>query len=417
MAVSVYVRHTMHVLVFALCAAFVFSAVGAVSPARADSIRDREYWLQDYGFTEAWNTTRGAGVTVAIIDTGIDSSVRDLEGAVIGGTDLSGFGSENGQTPVGSKSEHGTMVASLLAGRGNGGENGILGTAPEASLLSISVNLGDGVTDTDGQIADAIRWAVDNGADIINLSLTRNTRMWPVSWDEAFLYAYAHNVVVIAAAGNRGAGTVEVSAPATIPGVLTVAGVNDAGEVSADSSTQGITIGVSAPSEDLVGVVPGGGYVLWDGTSGAAPIVSGLAALVRSAHPELNVDNVINRITATAKPKGSPVPDPIYGYGLIDAAAAVSAQVTTITVNPAGDLAEWMRIYRPTDAKTPLSLVIPAPPVTTVPVVSEAHNASLPGVTLLIAVAVPVAVFMGFILLLGLFVFLAVQHFRRVLPK
>src|SRR4029079_7843925 len=131
---------------------------------------------------------------------------------------------------------------------------------------------------SDDQIADAVRWAVDHGADVINMSLTRNTLEWPTSWDDAFLYAMQHHVVVVAAAGNRGSGTTQVGAPATMPGVLTVGGVDRQGTASWDASSQGITIGVSAPSESLVGAVPGNGYVSWEGTSGAAPIVAGVAA-------------------------------------------------------------------------------------------------------------------------------------------
>ncbi|WP_338010783.1 S8 family serine peptidase [Agreia bicolorata] len=245
--------------------------VGPVPTAQADTVRNAEYWLADYGVQAAWNTTRGAGVTVAVIDTGVDGSVADLAGVVTGGTDVSGVGSPNGQTPVGDENQHGTMVGSLIAGRGTGANDGVIGVAPEASLLSISVALGTGVVGTDDQIANAVRWAVDNGADVINMSLTRNSLDWPTSWDDAFLYAADHDVVVVAAAGNRGSGTTEVGAPATIPGVLTVAGVDRSGDASFDASSQGITIAVAAPSEQLVGVVPGGGYVRWAGTSGATP--------------------------------------------------------------------------------------------------------------------------------------------------
>ncbi|HLP23927.1 MAG TPA: S8 family serine peptidase [Microbacteriaceae bacterium] len=324
----------------------VFSVLAA--PAFADTIRDREYWLSQYGFSEAWDVTRGAGVTVAVIDTGIDGSVADLRGAVVGGIDQSGMGSPDGQTPVGSESEHGTLVASVLAGRGTGGSGGVIGVAPEASLLSVSVAFGsDSATKSnDDQIADGIRWAVDNGAKVINMSLTRNTPDWPQSWDAAFQYAFDHDVVVVAAAGNRGSGTDVVGAPATIPGVLTVAGVNRTQTASTRASSQGITISVAAPSEEIVGAVPGGGYVEWSGTSAAAPIVSGLVALVRAAHPDLDANNVIQRVIATATPKSDHVPSPIYGYGLINPPAAVSADVPRVSDNPMGSLADWIRIHR-----------------------------------------------------------------------
>lgn len=325
--------------------ALVVSVVVAPS-AFADEVRDRQYWLQEYGISQAWELTRGAGVTIAIIDTGVDATHPDLEGAVIGGTDVSGIGSPDGLTPVGVSSEHGTMVASLAAGRGHGGSDGVIGSAPEANVLSVSMSFQGTSIPADEQIANAVRWAVDRGADVISLSLTRNTREWPVSWDKAFGYAEQNDVVVVAAAGNRSAGTEVVGAPATMPGVLTVGGVDRGGFASATASSQGITIGVMAPSEDLVGAYPGNRYAEWAGTSGATPIVAGIVALVRSAYPNLDAANVINRILATATPVTSTRPDPLYGYGLVDAYQAVVADVPLVTDNPLGSIDEWVTIYR-----------------------------------------------------------------------
>ena len=222
------------------------------TPAIADQVRERQYWLEDYRIQEAWQITRGAGVRIAIIDTGIDATHQDLVGAVVGGADFSGLGSVDGLTPVGPDRRHGTMVASLAAGRGNNSVDGVIGSAPEAELLSLSMAFSGSVVSADDQVANAVRFAVDNDADIISLSLTRNTRDWPESWDRAFSYAAANDVVVVAAAGNRGSGTVSVGAPATMPGVLTVGGVDQDGQASDSASSQGITIGVMAPSEGLV---------------------------------------------------------------------------------------------------------------------------------------------------------------------
>ena len=343
----------------------VTALVATSAPAAfADDIRDRQYWLEDFGITEAWEITRGAGVTIAIIDTGVDGNHPDLQGAVIGGTDVSRLGTPDGQTPVGPSSEHGTMVASLAAGRGQDDGVGIIGTAPEASILTVSMSFQGTSVPADQQIAEAVTWAVDNGADVISLSLTRNTREWPVSWDEAFGYAEQNDVVVVAAAGNRSAGTEVVGAPATMPGVLTVGGVNRSGTASAGASSQGITIGVMAPSEDLVGALPGEGYALWAGTSGATPIVSGVVALVRSADPQMDAANVINRILATARPVSPSIPDPLYGYGLLDAEAALLADVPPVASNPLGNLDEWVSIYRRGDDQQivyPLGPIEPAP--------------------------------------------------------
>ena len=132
--------------------------------------------------------------------------------------------------------------------------DGIVGVAPEAQILSVSTWLGSanpaGKSDQD-QIPEAVRWAVDNGAKVINISLGSTTPQWPQSWDAAFLYAEQKDVVIVAAAGNRVGGNVQVGAPATIPGVLTVAGLDREGAASVDSSSQGISIGVAAPAENL----------------------------------------------------------------------------------------------------------------------------------------------------------------------
>ncbi|MEP6481476.1 MAG: S8 family serine peptidase, partial [Rhodoglobus sp.] len=327
----------------------------------------------------------------------------------------SGLGSPNGQTPVGADgSEHGTMVASLAAGRGTGANNGILGAAPLATIMPLSIGFGEGNTSSDDQVAAAVTYAVDHGARVINMSLTRNTLEWPESWDKAFLYAMQHNVVIVAAAGNRGSGTTEVGAPATMPGVLTVAGVDANGNASFDASSQGITIGVAAPSEGLVGVIPSGSYVTWSGTSGATPIVSGIVALVMAAHPELDAANVIERVVATARDAGAAGTDPIYGFGLIDAQAAVTATVPPVTANPMGDLADWIKVYRraaSTPSPVPSISASPSPgPVVAAPL--NPLGTLLPTVNLLRNVGIPVGVLLLFAGLVVGFIIRAIGQFR-----
>ncbi|MEH6781064.1 MAG: S8 family serine peptidase [Rhodoglobus sp.] len=398
------------------------ASVLVATPAHADAVRDQEYWLQEYGIEAAWKTTKGAGVTIAVIDTGVDGTVKELVGAVTGGTDFSGQGSPNGQKPVGDENPaHGTLVASLAAGRGTGTGAGVIGAAPAANILAISIGFTGGPISSDDQIAQAVRYAVDQGADVINLSLTRETLDWPVSWDSAFLYAMDNDVVVVAAAGNRGSGTTSVGAPATMPGVLTVAGVDVNGVASFNASTQGITIGVAAPSEDLVGVAPGGSHVLWNGTSGATPIVAGIVALVRAAHPELDAANVINRIVTTAHDTGAPGPDAIYGFGLIDAEDAVNANVSLVDENPMGSLADWITIYRRAES-TP----VPVPTFSPSPVPDDDDDATtiagptsplgtlLPTVSMLRNVGVPLAIYGLFLIILAGSGVLAFRRFRSM---
>lgn len=375
-----------------LCAVTVLGTAGA---AQADHIRDGQYWLKDYGIERAWEQSKGAGVKVAVLDTGIDDTHPDLRGVVVGGRDFSKSGNAKGTKPVGPLPDHGTLVATLLAGRGNNqdvidrakaeaeqekvayeralkeakdndeapppepepvkipkpgpGSAGVIGVAPEAELLSASLWLGSdnpaGLS-VEEQIPRAVRWAVDRGAKVINMSLGSTSPDWPVSWDAAFKYAEEKDVVVVVAAGNRDGGMSQVGAPATIPGVLTVAGVDKKGKASVGSSTEGISIGVSAPAEPLVGGLPGGGYADWSGTSGAAPLVSGVVALIRSKYPEMKAPQVIHRVLATAKDAGAPGVDNLYGHGLLDADAAVNANVPEVAPDPANTMAEWIRVHR-----------------------------------------------------------------------
>ena len=408
------------------------AALTLAAPAHADSWRDKEYWLAESGITKAWDVSKGAGVKVAVIDSGVDGRHPDLGGVLAGGADISGAGKANGQESIGAKPEHGTLVATMLAGRGHqapeatakpsasatgpaagpaAGPDGVVGVAPEAQLLSVSTWLGSanpgGKSDQD-QIPEAVRWAVDNGARVINISLGSTSPEWPQSWDAAFLYAEQKDVVIVAAAGNRVGGNVQVGAPATIPGVLTVAGLDRTGAASIDSSSQGISIGVAAPAEDLVGGLPGGGYADWAGTSGATPIVSGVAALIRSKWPEMSASQVINRIVTTAKDAGAPGKDPLYGFGVLNAEAALKADVPETKVNPLGSISDWIRVHRRGNLATTDPAAEPAPssaaptlPEATVPVAEKPSQLDS---------AVPAAVVLGFgALLVGIVVAAAVQ--------
>src|SRR6478736_1039085 len=404
------------------------AALTLAAPAHADSWRDKEYWLAESGITKAWDVSKGAGVKVAVIDSGVDGRHPDLGGVLAGGADISGAGKANGQESIGAKPEHGTLVATMLAGRGHQapeatakpsasatgpavGPDGVVGVAPEAQLLSVSTWLGSanpgGKSDQD-QIPEAVRWAVDNGARVINISLGSTSPEWPQSWDAAFLYAEQKDVVIVAAAGNRVGGNVQVGAPATIPGVLTVAGLDRAGTASVDASSQGISIGVSAPAEKLVGGLPGGSYAEWAGTSGATPIVSGVAALIRSKWPEMSASQVINRIVSTAKDAGAPGKDPLYGFGVLNAEAALKADVPETTVNPLGSISDWIRVHRRGNLATTAPAAEPAPhsaaptlPEATVPVAEKPSQLDS---------AVPATVVLGFgALLVGIVVAAAFQ--------
>ncbi|HST73036.1 MAG TPA: S8 family serine peptidase [Kocuria rosea] len=326
----------------------------------ADGIRAQQYWLDEYGIRDAWKESTGEGVRIAVIDTGVDGAHQDLAGAVAGGTDVSGGGAPDGQEGLGAEPEHGTLVASVAAGRGHvpdGGDDdaapgrpaGVVGVAPDAQVLAVSTWLGNEtpeIRSVDEQIPDAVRWAVDNGADIINMSVGSNSTSWPRSWDDAFLYAEEKDVLVVASAGNRGSGLVQVGAPATIPGVLTVGGVGRNGEASWESSSQGISIAVAGPTEDMVGAIPGDRYATWAGTSASAPVVAGAAALIQAKWPQMSAAQIANRLVSTARDTGAPGKDPLYGYGVLDVEAALTEDVPEVTENPLGSMREWVRVHR-----------------------------------------------------------------------
>ena len=419
-----------------VCSAGVVGLLAAqlfAAPAYGQGTRGEQFWLEDYGVTEAWETTHGEGVTIAVIDTGVDGGHPALEGATVGGTDVSGGGDGSGGPVAQTNTEHGTLVASLAAGRGEElpqemepedfddlsdeewddwfddfladleeiyGEDwedevdedvldefyetrvfpgmeeaeeddsealdpeslpwperpaGVVGVAPEADLLSVSLVLEDPNPhgpSTDDQIAQAVRWAVDNGADIINMSIGSGTQDWPESWDEAFLHAEQNDVLVIAAAGNRAAGHWSVGAPATIPGVLTVAGVNQDRDISQESSSQGIAVDIAAAAEPLVGALPEGGYGAWTGTSGATPIVAGAAALVMAAHPELSAQQVKHRLLTSADSAGAEGIDPEFGHGVLNVDAAVNGSVPDFNAADYDTLEDWIQVHRRSEAET-----------------------------------------------------------------
>ena len=397
---------------------------GAKVPVETVDVRQEEYWLDDYGVRDAWKSATGKGVKIAVIDTGVDGSHQDLKDAVGEGTDVSGVGKANGQEGLGAEPEHGTLAASLAAGRGHGpanqdgpgGDRGIVGVAPEAEILPVSLWVGSehpGARDIDEQIPDAVRWAVDHGADVINMSLGSNATGWPPAWDSAFAYAEEKGVLVVAAAGNRGSGLNQVGAPATIPGVLSVGGVDRSRTASWDSSSQGISIAVAGPSEEMVGATPGDGYARWSGTSATVPLVAGTAALIKQKYPDLSASGIAQRIVDTAHDAGAQGKDPLYGYGILDVRAAVEDDVRISDTNPLGSVRQWIAQNRPpTQSPSPSGA-----PTTPAPDTRQVTGEATPPVAqapLNETGALPVVILVGFGVIVAGLTVAAVLHIRRL---
>jgi type VII secretion-associated serine protease mycosin len=289
--------------------------------------------LREIGVPAAWRVTRGAGVTVAVLDTGTDLSAPDLTGSVTVGPDYTRGANPPGYQPP---HLHGTYIASLVAGHGDGRgrSGGVIGVAPAARLLSVRVILDDqepgfavynenaGYADA---IAEGIRYAVSHGAEVINMSLgsavpTRAMRL-------AIIDAISHGVVVVASAGNNGlAGGrfTPFSYPASFTGVISVAAVGATGRRAAFSDRNASVV-ISAPGVDIVGAGPGGEYLTGSGTSPAAAFVAGVAALIRSKYPRLTPAVVTQALISSARHRPGGGYSPGTGFGEVDAVAALSA--------------------------------------------------------------------------------------------
>ncbi|MDX3538746.1 type VII secretion-associated serine protease mycosin [Streptomyces sp. MB09-01] len=313
----------------ALTAAALLTAATAF-PAAADTIRDRQWGLLALRAEEAWGTTRGDGVTVAVLDTGVDDSHPDLAGQVLEGTDLIGMGAGRGDRPW---ARHGTAMASIIAGHGHGPSRsqGVLGIAPQARILPVRVILEEGdpgrgkARDSKGgALAEGIRWAADHGADVINLSLgdDSDSAHHEAGEDEAVQYALAKGVVVVASAGNGGETGDRVSYPAAYPGVIAVTAVDRRGK-KAKFSTRNWYATVSAPGVDVVIADPDRSYYEGWGTSAAAAFVSGAAALVKAAHPDLSPAQIKKLLEDTAADSPPGGRDDARGHGTVDPAAAL----------------------------------------------------------------------------------------------
>ncbi|MFJ5926274.1 S8 family serine peptidase [Kitasatospora sp. NPDC092948] len=288
-----------------LTAGFLLAGLPAAS---ADQVRDGQWANQYFDLSKVWSITNGEGVTVAVIDSGVDPNHPDLAGHVLPGYDPSGGGHETDTSDP-----HGTGVASLIAGQGHGTghADGVVGLAPGVKILPIYKT---GAGDRDG-IPDAIKWAVDNGAKVINIS--QGGPATSARESDAVAYAYEHDVLIVAATGNDGS---SVGYPAADPGVLAVGAVSQDLKIWAKSNF-GPQVLLSAPGVRIVsaGGCSGGQYCMGDGTSFAAPYVAATAALVRAKFPKLTAGQVAQRLVKSAsQPAGaSKLPDAHYGYGVV----------------------------------------------------------------------------------------------------
>ncbi|WP_234383430.1 type VII secretion-associated serine protease mycosin [Streptomyces dysideae] len=295
--------------------------------ASADYIRDKQWVIEVIDFKKVWSESQGQGVTVAVVDTGVDASHPDLVGQVLKGADVTGNG-ENGHNDT---SGHGTGMASIIAGQGHGANNssGVIGLAPKVKILPIKAAKVDDFNDDEW--ADGIRYAVDQGADVINLSFTDSLASPGSEGAKAIEYAQQHDVVVVAGTGNDG--IAELPYPAKLPGVVAVGAVDESLKVW-ENSNYGDGVTLTAPGVNIVEADPSqsSGYSQGTGTSDATAYVSATAALVRAKYPDLTAGQVINRLIKSATFLDHDVketPDDEYGYGIISPYAALTRDIPT----------------------------------------------------------------------------------------
>jgi serine protease len=347
----------------------------AATPAAADQVRHREWWLSAVHATTAWQTSRGAGVTVAVLDSGVDTAQADLTGSVATGPDYTRLGERPGSPYWGG---HGTGMAALIAGHGHGpgGADGTTGIAPRARILSIRVvpDRGDPALDgpgtaarLPGSIAAGIRYAAAHGATVIDLPLDPGTAGFAghgrtsssaaggsAAEREAVSYALARGAVLVAPAGDDRDHGGALNYPAAYPGVMAVGAVDRSFDLAHFSSRRSY-VTLTGPGVDVVTARPGGGYTSVSSTAASSAVTAGVAALVRSEHPRLQAAQVAQAITQGtlfrhARRAGS-------GYGALDAAgalraaAAISAASGAAPANPAASASSGAaRSAQPTPA-------------------------------------------------------------------
>lgn len=306
-----------YVVAVATIAIIAASTLLPGNAAQADELRDKQWHLSFLRVAAAHRITMGKGVTVGVVDSGVDPH-RDLSKNLLRGTDLTPGEGDDGRVD---SSGHGTEMAGLIAAHGRSNNDGVLGLAPMAKILPVkySSELSNGNSRV---IAQGIEWASAHGAQVINVSSAVGPSL---ALNKAIDVATANDALVVAGSGNR-PDFVNFGYPAAMVGVLSVGAIDRSGK-HAPFSISGPAMQICAPGVDIESTLPNDEYSIAWGTSGATAIVSGAAALVRAKYPNLSAQQVIHRLTATATDIGKPGRDDECGFGVLNVVKALTADV------------------------------------------------------------------------------------------
>ncbi|MGD0701934.1 MAG: S8 family serine peptidase [Trebonia sp.] len=328
----------------------------SASAAPLDSVRDQQQWVFEMlNVLPAWSQSKGSHVTVAVIDSGVAPNVSDLTDSVQRGQDLTGLGTPRNNPNWG---QHGTWMASIIAGHGDGFEDddGIIGVAPDAKILSIRVipdtsdpgyKKYDSLPETtiQAELAAGIMEAVHAHVQVISMSIGYSAPSGAVR--AALQDAYSQGIVLVASSGNSGnndeqhtragnRGWAPVSFPAEYPGVLGVGAVTIDRQPTSFSSAN-LSVQVAAPGKSVPAQGRNGEYYTVSGTSPACALVAGVAALIKSKYPGISPAKVMEALTATAQ---QPLPGGSYnvltGFGIVNADAALIEAGKLAGEHPAG---------------------------------------------------------------------------------
>lgn len=284
-----------------------------IAPAYAanDPYLGSEWHLATIGAPAAWDLSQGAGVTIAILDSGVDGTHPDLAARMVAGWNF-----YDGNADTSDANGHGTAVAGAAAATSDNAA-GVAAVAGKANLMPVRIADANAYAYW-STVAQGLTWAADHGARVANISYNGVAGSSTVA--NAANYLRSKGGLVVVAAGNDGTDPGFAATTAMIP----VSATNSADQRTSWSN-YGAFVALAAPGDGIWTTNRGGGYSAWSGTSFASPITAGVVALMMSRRPDLPNTTIESLLYASAKDLGTPGRDTSFGYGRVDAAAAVAA--------------------------------------------------------------------------------------------